>query len=174
MIRSPLVIVLLLGCGHAPAPTPSIPSVLPPVALDVESLVPPAEPAPAVTGTAFETVPLEAGRHCTPAQPPRAETCQPTQAGLLLSEQSYARAIIARSDAQRLGVEVNVLRNLRTQERAAVRAAEAAWAKRLSELEREVAEARGKWWLDWVFVGGFVLGAGLTAATAYGAAQAVR
>ncbi len=147
-------------------------TLLPP-ALDVNKLLPPPAAAPPLTGTSFDTLPLNGGRYCEPA--PGKEDCRSIQPGFLVSETTYARAVLARSDATRLGIEIEVLRKLRQDEWEAVRVAEVAYQKRVGELESENSELRRPSFWDTIkFPVGFVCGAALSALVAYGTVHTVR
>lgn len=175
-MKSWAFLALALGCAspqQPPVALAPLPSMIP-VEVDVDKLVPPEPPPAKIPGSYFEDQSLDGGRYCEKSTVGK-DNCVDIPAGILLSEQSYARAISAESRAKRLDKERDILLGLRRAERAAVLDAEKAYQKRLVELSGENAELRRpRWWESFRFVGGFLLGSGLTALSAYGAVQAVR
>lgn len=160
-----LPLLLLVACAQAQTlPTPTaFPSPLAPV-VDVDKLLPqPAHvtaPPPALAAR-FEDTPLGGGQYC------EGKDCRPLPAGVLVDEVSYTLAITNAATMRRLQAEVNVLRDLRTKERAAAEELEQAYRAQLVQANantQAVAAERDSMarWRPWVFAAGWVLGAAVT------------
>lgn len=134
MWRKALLLISVCSCAAVPAFKPSVFTnlVTPATAIPL----PEPEPAIEIEGSDFDTIPVDHVQICTGLVTDN--QCTAIDAGFVLSEQTYARAIISVSIARRFAAENLAILKLRAEELDAMRKAEEAYQQHIVSLERTV------------------------------------